>query len=232
MPPLESFLPFKTWSAAGNTEDDWKAPTDYFNHTTDFRHPLPVSSHFSHRVVPFQSEDRVALRIKHSGVNHFASETDLVIPKSVVSMWGPVRDGHREYSEVRVCMGFTQNGEEINLYNSIDVCVGAGMTNSQARVNLTKWRKRNPTLMGVRAKMEGRTTHQSPYCVCIEGVKSILETYQKKECLLYFFDGDKERLSPKTPPMTWPSAWWLDQMQQARHRRKERKTDVANESDG
>jgi len=31
-------------------------------------------------------------------------------------------------------------GEETNLYNSIDLCVGAGLTAKQARVNLTKYR--------------------------------------------------------------------------------------------
>jgi len=112
----------------------------------------------------------------------------------------------------------TEAGEEINLYNSIDLCVGAGLTAKQARVNLTKWRKKHPELAGVRGKIDGGVTHQSPFCVPIAAVQSILTEFKRPGLLVYFLDDrGQERLSAASSICHWPTPFWADQMTQKRN---------------
>lgn len=149
---------------------------------------------------------------------HDVTNKSLVIPKFVVPLWtAPQNGAPRQYQEVRVCVQI-EGTEEINLYNSIDLCVGAGLTAKQARVNLTKWRKKHPELAGVRGKMDGGVTHQSPFCVPIMAVQSILTEFKKPGLLVYFLDDrGRDRLNSATPICRWPTPFWADQMTQKRN---------------
>lgn len=169
---------------------------------------------------------------------HDVMNKSLVIPKFVVPLWTPMQSGPHQYHEVRVCVQF-EAGVETNLYNSIDLCVGAGLTAKQARVNLTKWRKKHPELAGVRGKMDGGVTHQSPYCVPIKAVQSIFTEFKHPGLLVYFLDDrGRERLNAESSICRWPTPFWADQMAQKRNasdlsrsKRKAASTNIKHFSD-